>query len=226
MSNNPSQYDSIQNEYDKHMKSVKPENDDIVSYLGLTTKSIDILELGSGSGIDAEIILRNHSNVNTYLGIDNSKGMEDIATERIKDERASFLLTDIDTYNYPEDKFDLVFGIFSVHYTNDLSGLMSKVYQSMKKGGYFVIKDSHPFVGFLRSQSKDYRTKEIVEFPIAGGGEVIVKHPTFTLDEYVQAITNAGFSIVRFEEQMGSQSGVLGIDGFKIPTKLFIVLQK
>jgi ubiquinone/menaquinone biosynthesis C-methylase UbiE len=220
------QYDGFSKEYDSHMKLVKTNEGDIVDKLGLTDKEIDVLELGSGSGIDAERLLGRYPKIRTYRGLDNSIGMQKIAEERVKDKRVSFEQADIDGYVFSEEKYDLVFGIFSIHYTNDLEKLMKNVYGCLKKEGIFFIKDSHPLVGFFRKKSKDYRVKEKVVFPVAGGGKVMVEHPTFTVDEYINAATEAGFKIEKLDEQMGSQSEVLGINGYKIPTKLILILRK
>lgn len=220
------QYDEFSEEYDSHMQLVKTNESDIIDKLGLADKEIDVLELGSGSGIDAERLLEKYPNIRSYKGLDNSVKMKKIAKERVKDKRVSFEMADIDNYVFSEERYDLVFGIFSIHYTNDLEKLMKNIFRCLKKDGVFFIKDAHPLVGFFRKKSKDYRAKEKVVFPVAGGGKVMVEHPTFTVDEYVNAAVKAGFKIEKLDEQMGSQSEVLGISDYKIPTKLILVLRK
>lgn len=226
MVNPKTQYDELQYKYDLHMQKVKKSEDDFIELLELSRKSIDVLELGSGSGIDAENLLSKHPNIKTYRGLDNSEEMLRIAKKRVKDVRITFELADLDNYNYTLEKYDIVFGIYSIHYSSNLSSLMKNVYKAIRNRGYFIIKDTHPLVGFFRKNSKDYRKKEIVEFPIAGGGNLKVKHPTFTIDEYINSAVEAQFTIKTLEEQMGLQSETLGLQGYKIPTKLLLILQK
>jgi hypothetical protein len=70
------------------------------------------------------------------------------------------------------------------------------------------------------------KKKEIVNFPISGGGKVSVRHPTFTIEEYIKSIINSGFKIIEFHEEMGFSSKIHGINGLIVPTKLSFILKK
>jgi SAM-dependent methyltransferase len=226
------QYANIANKYHEHMlsNSISSKND-FISICGLTDKEITILEYGCGSGIDAKYYIDKYNNIVSYVGVDNSDEMLEKFKKTLKQDKIKGLLADIDTYNPEIGHYDLVFGLRSIHYTNDLETLMKKVYSALKVGGYFCLRDAHPIVGFLLKKSKKYDTKEIVDFPFAGGcKEITVKHPTFTFEEYVSASSNAGFRIVSLNENMSKQgkelAKELGLDGYIIPTSFTLILKK
>lgn len=222
------QYSSISDEYHNHMLSNSASvKDDFIEKCNLTNKEISVLEYGCGSGIDAKYFIDKYPNIVSYLGIDNSDEMLAKFNSNFSEEKISGALADLDSYTPREDSYDLVFGIYAIHYTKDLSILMKKVFLSLKKGGYFCLRDAHPLVGFFKKESKQYDVKEVVSFPIAGGGsDITVKHPTFTLQEYINSASDAGFRVVSLTENMGKQGMELGIGGYIIPTTVTLILRK
>jgi SAM-dependent methyltransferase len=222
------QYSSISNDYHSHMlKYPASVKDDFISKCDLKSKEIDVLEYGCGSGIDATYFINKYSNIVNYIGIDNSEEMLQKFNSTFKNTKVKGILADIDEYIPKENTYDLVFGMYSIHYSNDLPKIMKRIYSSLKNGGYFCLRDAHPLVGFFRKRSKQYDTKEIVEFPLAGGGSgITVKHPTFTFEEYINSSTSAGFRIVSLNENIGKQGKELGLDGYIIPTTFTFILKK
>lgn len=226
------QYSTIANKYHEHMlgKSSSPD-DDFISICGLSNKKIRVLEYGCGSGIDAKYFIDKYKNIISYTGIDNSDEMVEKFRKTLTQDKVKGIFADIDTYKPEIGYYDLIFGKCSVHYTNDLDTLMKKVYTALKLGGYFCLRDAHPFVGLFRKKSKKYDKKEIVEFPFAGGcKEISVKHPTFTFQEYVNTSSKVGFRIVSLKENMSKQgkelAKELGLDGYIIPTSFTLILKK
>jgi SAM-dependent methyltransferase len=171
--------------------------DDFIKLCKLTDKEISVLEYGCGTGIDARYFLNEYPNIVKYIGIDNSKEMLRKFDETFSQEKVECTLSDIDDYSPAVNEYDLVFGMYFIHYTNNLENLMKKTYSALKSNGYFCFRDAHPLVGFFKKKSKKYDVKEVVEFPLAGGGSGInVKHPTFTFQEYVNYASAAGFKIL------------------------------
>jgi len=222
------QYSSISDIYHSHMLSHSGSFvNDFVSKCNLSKKEISILEYGCGSGIDAKYFINKYPNIKKYLGIDNSDEMLKKFRELINTDKVRSKLVDLDSYVPQKGVYDLVFGIYSIHYTNNLAILMKRVFASLKDNGYFCLTDAHPLVGFFRKGSKKYDVKEIVEFPLAGGGSsVTVKHPTFTFQEYINSASDASFRVVRLEENIGKLGKELGISGFIIPTTFTLILKK
>jgi ubiquinone/menaquinone biosynthesis C-methylase UbiE len=221
------QYDDIAKKYNNHMKmQKKKEVEDVLMLSGLTKKKIRIFELGCGTGLDAQYLLKKYNNIKEYLGIDNSNEMLKLFKKTVSDRRAKVIKADLDEYNIQFEHFDCVFGMYSVHYTRNIHKLMKMVYRGLKKDGIFLFRDTHPLVGFFRKKSKLYHKKEVVQFPISGGGKIYVTHPTFTLDEYINAISKAGYKIIRFVEDMGTQSKAQAVEGYEIPGRVFFILQK
>lgn len=222
-----SQYDSITKDYDDHMHT---QSDELIDQL-LDFDKINIpndslvLEIGCGTGIDAENLLKKYPGFR-YTGIDNSEGMLKLAEAKLEQfENVELRNMDLDSIEL-DSKFDFILSRYTVHYTKDLSNLLLKIASLLNDSGKFFFRDAHPLVGVFRKESKDYKKKEDVDFPVAGGSDIKVVHPTFTTEEYINAITGAGLEILKFEEKMGSSSERLGIEGFKIPTTIAFLLEK
>lgn len=222
------QYSQISKDYHAQMLSNPGSaKDDFVFKCNLMHKNISILEYGCGTGIDAKYFIDKYPNIVNYVGIDNSEEMLKKFGETVSGKNIKAELADIDDYLPANYKYDLVFGMYSIHYTNDLNNLMKKTHSSLKKGGYFCFRDAHPLVGLFRKKSKQYDVKEVVDFPIpVEGSNITVKHPTFTFQEYINASSKAGFRIVSLNENMGRQGKDLGILGYIIPTTFTLILKK
>ncbi len=103
---------------------------------GAMSGTADVLELGCGAGRDArEIIPRSK----TYLGVDYSKGMIDLARENIPS--AKFYNADIVTFDYPLEAYDVVFAFAVILHLDktEFSVLLSKIASSLKPGGILYI---------------------------------------------------------------------------------------
>ncbi|MFJ7971789.1 class I SAM-dependent methyltransferase [Psychrobacillus sp. NPDC096389] len=106
-----------------------------------------------------------------------------------------------------------------LHYFVDLRPLFKVVYDSLKPGGQFILRDYHPFVSKLVNIEEgkmiangDYFSEEIIEedvaysFLLSEEERANLKKVTirrWTLGEIVTAISNTGFRINYLEEEAG-----------------------
>lgn len=132
-------YDQHASEFADYFKGIGPRVDDIKLALELAGKSdgtADVLEIGCGDGRDAAEILKH---VNSYVGIDYSKGLLDIAVSSAP--RVDFRLQDLRTYDYPAESYDVVFAFASLlHVSKEEPGAVIKsVDRSLRMGGIFYI---------------------------------------------------------------------------------------
>lgn len=104
-----------------------------------------------------------------------------------------------------------------LHYFVDLLPLFKVVYDSLKPGGQFILRDYHPFVSKLVNVEEgemiangDYFSEEVIEeevaysFLLSEEERANLKKVTirrWTLGEIVTAISNAGFRINYLEEE-------------------------
>ncbi|GGA43850.1 class I SAM-dependent methyltransferase [Psychrobacillus lasiicapitis] len=106
-----------------------------------------------------------------------------------------------------------------LHYFVDLLPLFKVVYDSLKTGGQFILRDYHPFVSKLMNveggrmiANGDYFNKDLIEEDVAYSTllseeeraslqKVTIRR--WTLGEIVTAISGAGFRISYLEEEVG-----------------------
>jgi ubiquinone/menaquinone biosynthesis C-methylase UbiE len=78
------------------------------------------------------------------VGIDVSENMLARAREATKGEAVRYLRADLATVDLPEASFDVVFSSLALHYVEDISALMSKVYRTLKPNGLLIFSIEHP----------------------------------------------------------------------------------
>jgi SAM-dependent methyltransferase len=98
-------------------------------------KRARVVEIGCGDGRDAEEIIKR---VGYYEGIDPSKGILKIASQRIPE--SNLFLSDAVNYEYPKD-LDVVYAFASLLHVaeEDFRIVMVKVASALKKGGVFYL---------------------------------------------------------------------------------------
>lgn len=228
MSKKDDQYARIVEKYDKQMiKQSSRFDKDFINIGNIKNPAgWNILNIGCGTGIGTLYMLEKFPQINKIVGIDISRKMIEFTKKRIRDKRVEFLVEDMHRLSFPKETFDFIYAKFSVHYSNNLKQLFTSINKVTKPGGIFLFRDTHPLVGFFRKESKSYKNKETVDFPVSGGSDIIVKHPTFTIEEYINTAVQTGWGITKLIEEEGVSSKRLGIEGFKIPTMIVIKLKK
>jgi O-antigen biosynthesis protein len=112
------------------------------------------LTLGCGAG-DFERALSKHGFCRRHTGMDLSgeaikKAKERAALEGLA--QLDYQVTDINRISLPENSYDVVFGIHSVHHFSALEHIFSQTQKALKPGGFFVL---YEFVGPNRFQWTD-----------------------------------------------------------------------
>lgn len=132
-------------QYDRQRRMLIPRFDDFYGTAVELTECLEsprILDIGAGTGLLTDLLLRKHPESRALL-IDVSDPMLDRARERFSDNpRISFLQMDYST-QLPEGPFDLVVSALSIHHLSDEDKaiLMHRVYNVLSPGGRFINAD-------------------------------------------------------------------------------------
>lgn len=99
--------------------------------------SPSVLEIGFGSARDAQEIVKHTDN---YLGIDISSEMVCIAQETCPEFRDSFLLADVEVFDFPVE-LDIVFSFASLLHSprEVIQSILDRVHDALNPGGIFFI---------------------------------------------------------------------------------------
>lgn len=158
------------------------------------------------------------------LVVDISKDNKKYAMELAKEAQVNIKYIVSDILEVPEDEslteFDFVLLELGVlHYFVDLSPLFKVVYDSLKPGGQFILRDYHPFVSKLVTVEKEgmiangnYFSEEVSEEEVAYSillpeedrallNRVNIRR--WTLGEIVTSVSRAGLIISYLEEEAG-----------------------
>ena len=103
---------------------------------------MDILDVGTGTGVLIPSLLKAMNNSGKIIAIDISEGMLRVAKSKGFSDIVDFQLADIEKFVYTDSTFDRVMcnAVFP-HFTNK-GTVLSRIYQMIKPGGCIVI--SHP----------------------------------------------------------------------------------
>ena len=137
--------------YDRTIRLVIPGHDELHGvidslvgqhYVGGAVTGLSILELGLGTGLTAERILR-HVPDAYYMGIEFSEPMLAKARERLSRYNTTFICGDYAEVPFPQGQ-DLVVAVIGIHHQetdDDKRALFRKIADCLTPGGAFLFGD-------------------------------------------------------------------------------------
>ncbi|MEG1254593.1 methyltransferase domain-containing protein [Clostridium sp.] len=135
-------------EYDKHMENTVSSFDEyyklVSSTMKYTEESIEILDLGCGTGLEIEGILRKAPNARITC-IDLSEEMLKILKDKYKDNvnQINIVVDSYLEYYFGLNKFQYIFGVMTMHHFlyNEKLALYKKIKEALKEGGSYIEGD-------------------------------------------------------------------------------------
>ena len=137
------EFDIKAGEWDKnpmHWDRSEAVAKEIVSLIPLN-KEMAALEYGAGTGITS-FLLRDYLKEITLM--DNSSEMIKVINEKIKASKVKNLRTlnfNLESDEYKEKKFDLIFTQMVLHHVVDIENIINKFHLLLNPGGFLVIAD-------------------------------------------------------------------------------------
>lgn len=162
-----------------------------------------IVDLGCGDGTFAADLMA--AGCLSYLGVDGSSGMIDIASTRLGDGDARFVVGDVEDFALPND-VDIVTARMVLHHVADVDAVLRRVAQCLGAGGRFVFSVVHPVVTSNEFINDGPRTSWLVDRYFETGprqrswfGSTVTWHHR-TIEQYIGAVQRAGLSLESFSE--------------------------
>ena len=145
-------------------------------------KPFSFLDVGCGNGWVIRKIATN-PNCKKAVGIDKSKKMITQAKKKTKNSKEIFIHTDIEAWKY-SGKFDFVFAMESLYYSDSIEAALKKILKLLKPGGYFFCgtdfytdnKATAKWAEIMKIQMHLHSKKEWKEFFSDAGFETTSKH--------------------------------------------------
>lgn len=167
-----------------------------------------ILDLGCGFGAFEEFALEQEAA--RILAVDISEKMLDLARERIRDQRVTFVREALEDFVPARQEYDLAIASLCLHYVDDVGTLFARIAKSLKPSGQFVFSIEHPIcTSMLDGWAKD-NTGSKLHWPVDRyfdeGARVshwfvdgVIKYHR-TVETYVRLLLEAGFEITALLE--------------------------
>lgn len=111
-----------------------------------------VLDLGCGYGWHCRYAAEQGAAL--VLGLDLSENMLAQAKKMGVPSTVSYRLCGIETYEYPENTWDVVLSNLALHYIEDLSEVYRHVFRTLTPGGIFLFNIEHPV--FTAGVSQDW----------------------------------------------------------------------
>ncbi|WP_226579846.1 class I SAM-dependent methyltransferase [Halobacillus litoralis] len=168
-------------------------------------KGSKVLELGFGSGHSLKYL--KDKGAQELWGIDLSETQKNIAGKVLAGLAPHLFCGAMEQdHGLPVDYFDLVYSIYALGWTTDLSGTLKLIHSYLKTGGSFIFSWDHPLYSHLKSESgrvylessyQDEGQKVMENFKGEGAEMVVTKRK---LSTYINALIENGFRIERIIE--------------------------
>ena len=98
-----------------------------------------ILDMGCGNGNFLELFLKMTNKKSEIYAVDKNKDLILEASEKFKNENITFEVNDFDNVEIENKKFDWIFFIYSIYYTENSDKLIKKIKSYLNKKGKLVI---------------------------------------------------------------------------------------
>ena len=170
-----------------------------------------ILDLGCGDALFGQELLQ--SGALYYHGVEGSEQMSKLASANLTDLKALITVTPMETFDFPEEEYDIVVSRMAIHYLSEIDQLCRNVYKTLNVGGRFVFSVQHPLTtsSFISKKAGDKKSNWLVDDYFEEGerqepwiNKTVIKHHR-TIESYFSALTKAGFSVTGLQEGMPKQ---------------------
>jgi len=147
------------------------------------------LEIGCGTGKNTAWLL---TICDQITAIDLSKGMLDIAKNKIQSAKVNFSEVDITKdWSFAKDTYDLVTFSLMLEHIEDLDAVFQKLAKVSDTGTRVYIGELHPFKQYAGSKAR---------FETETGTQVVTCFNHHVTD-FIQAANASGFHLLQLEEQ-------------------------
>jgi len=153
-----------------------------------------VLELGSGKGFNGTFLANQYPDVN-FVGIDVTPLHIEISNQKAKPySNLRFQQGDFNQLKFPNDSFDLVFGIECLCYAQDPQACLAEIYRVLRSGGELVVFDSYRYSKFTSFSKLLQTATKLVEM------SMVVRSGFDEFQDWSSAAAAVGFEVEVVED--------------------------
>ena len=180
-------YDAWAYQYDNNINPTR-DLDKIATIKSLSKlKFFNVLELGCGSGKNTEWLI---TKADRLVGLDFSKNMLNLARNKIKTDKVSFINTDLnDDWPVDDNSFDLATINLTLEHIKILDHIFNSLFMKLTHGGKCFVCEIHP---------KKQLTGSKAQFE-ENGIEIVLDVFQHSEQDYIQSAEKEGFKLLTKE---------------------------
>jgi SAM-dependent methyltransferase len=159
-----------------------------------------VLEIGCGSG--HSLLYMAEKGAGELWGVDLSSNQIAAAKETLKEHSHKLYCAPMEKdIGLSKSYFDVVYSIYAVGWTTDLSCTYRLIHSYLKPGGYFIFSWDHPLYPHMKSDNGEirldgsYQKEGVTTYPNFKGEDAPVVIPKRKMSTYINELIQAGFSI-------------------------------
>ncbi|MFD1737172.1 class I SAM-dependent methyltransferase [Bacillus salitolerans] len=163
-------------------------------------KGKKVMDIGCGSGHSLKYMFE--KGACELWGVDLSETQIKTASETLKDSLAHLYCSPMEQdIGLPKSYFDIVYSIYAIGWTTDLSSTLKLIHSYLKPGGSFIFSWDHPLYVHIKSQDGQlyldgsYQDEGTIVYPNFKGEEAPMVIPKRKMSTYINELIKAGFTI-------------------------------
>ena len=181
-------YDSWAHNYDNNFNPTR-DLDKIATIQSLSNlQFFNVLELGCGSGKNTEWLI---TKADKLVGLDFSKNMLDLAKNKIKTDKVTFINTDLNG-NWPvnDNSFDLATINLTLEHIEKLDHIFNSLFMKLIQGGKCFVCEIHPKkqLAGSKAQFEENGTQIVLD---------VFQHLEY---DYIKSAEKEGFNLLTKED--------------------------
>ena len=196
MNKNIGKYNAWAYQYDDNVNKTR-DLDEAVTKKSLSNLDFfKVLELGCGSGKNTEWLI---TKADKLVGLDFSKNMLDLARKKIKNDKVTFINTDINK-NWPvnDNSFDLATINLTLEHIETLDHVFNSLFMKLTQGGKCFVCELHPKKQLAGSRAQFEEN----------GIEVVLDVFQHSEQDYIQNAKKAGFNLLAKEDWYDNEKDI------------------
>ena len=155
-----------------------------------------VLELGCGSGKNTEWLI---TKADKLVGLDFSKNMLDLARNKVKTDKATFINTDLNE-NWPvnDNSFDLATINLTLEHIEILDHIFNSLFMKLTQGGKCFVCELHPKKQLAGSKARFEENGTEIALDVFYHSEL----------EYIESSETAGFNLIAKKDWYDNEKDV------------------
>ena len=177
-------YNTWADQYDNNINTTRDLDKTVTKKSLSKIDFFKALELGCGSGKNTEWLI---TKADRLVGLDFSKNMLDLARKKIKNDKVTFINTDINK-NWPvnDNSFDLATINLTLEHIKILDHVFNSLFMKLTQGGKCFVCELHPKKQLAGSRAQFEEN----------GIEVVLDVFQHSEQDYIQNAEKAGFNLL------------------------------